>query len=317
MTLLASAGLVYQAAASAWDLRRHRAPGQMVDIGGYRLHLHCLGHGGPAVILESGLGSDSTAWALVQPELAKFTRVCAYDRAGYAWSDPGPLPRTSACVAAELHALLRAAAIPAPYVLAGHSLGGFHVRLYAHQYPNEVAGMVLVSPSHEDLSAHTPEAVKRRDRRIEWWASLLLRFGVPRLAPGLFGAKAYVDELRRKLPPEVAPAATSLPFLTKHVTAYFRELDAVDESCRQIRAAHGLGETPLLVLTERSHPAGPVDPEDQEFGRGWDELMNQSARLSTRGRRVIANHSGHFIQLDRPDVVVNAIRDIVSEVRAR
>ena len=95
VTLLASAGLVYQAAASAWDLRRHRAPGQMVDIGGHRLHLHCLGHGGPAVILESGLGSDSTAWALAPPEVAKFTKVCAYDRAGYAWSDPGPLPRTA------------------------------------------------------------------------------------------------------------------------------------------------------------------------------------------------------------------------------
>jgi pimeloyl-ACP methyl ester carboxylesterase len=313
---VAAAGLAYQAAASAWDLRRHRAPGQMVDSGGHRLHLYCLGEGAPVVVLESGLGEDSTTWALVQPEVAKITKVCAYDRAGYAWSDPGPLPRTSARVAAELHAILRAAAIPPRYVLAGHSLGGFHVRHYAYQYPEEVAGMVLVSPSHEDLSTHTPEAVKRRDRRIEWWASVLLRFGVPRLFPGLFGVREYLDELRRKLPPEVAPAATSLPFQTKHVTAYFGELDGVDESYGEIRAAHDLGDMPLLIITERTDAVGRLNPEDQQFERAWDKLMNLSARLSTQGKRVIADHSGHLIQLDRPDVVINAIRDIVNQVRS-
>ena len=144
-----------------------------------------------------------------------------------------------------------------------------------------------------------------------------MRFGVPRLLPGLFGVKPYLDELRSKLPSDVAPAATSLLFQTKHVTAYFRELDAADESIRQIRAAHDLGDMPLLVVTERSDQASPRSPQEQEFERGWDKLMNQSAKLSTRGKRVIADHSGHLIQLDRPDVVVNAIRDIVSQVRAR
>lgn len=316
IALLASAGLIYQAAASAWDLRRHPAPGQMVDVGGHRLHLYCAGEGAPVVVLESGLGEDSTIWARVQPEVAKFTRVCAYDRAGYAWSEPGPLPRTSARAASELHALLQRAAIPAPYVLVGHSLGGFHIRVWAHQYPEKTAGIVLVSPSHEDLSAHTPQAWKERDRWVEWWASVLLHFGVARLLPGLFGAKDYLDELRRKLPVEVASAGTSLPFQTKHVTAYFRELDGVDESYAQVRAAQDLGELPLVVVTERSERAGSLSPDEQAFEGAWDELMDRSARLSRRGRRVIAAHSGHMIQLDRPDIVVNAIRDIIHQVRS-
>ncbi|MCC6390529.1 MAG: alpha/beta hydrolase [Bryobacterales bacterium] len=315
IALLASAGLVYQAAASARDLRRHRAPGQMVDVGGHRLHLHCIGEGAPVVVLESGLGEDSTIWALVQPEVAKFSKVCAYDRAGYAWSDPGPLPRTSARVASELHALLRAAAIPGPYVLVGHSLGGFHVRVWAHQYAEEVAGVVLVSPSHEDLPAKTPEAAKARDRRLEWWASVLLRFGVPRLFPGLFGAKDYMNELRTKLPPKVAPAAGSLLFQTKHVSAYFGELDGVDETYEQVRAASDLGDVPLTVVTERSDRRRLLNPDEQAFERAWDKLMDRSAKLSKRGKRVIAEHSGHLIQLDRPDVVVTAIRDVFNHIR--
>ncbi len=124
-----------------------------VDVGGYRLYLQCIGAGSPTVVLEAGLGSPSEVWGLVQPGVARFTRVCAYDRAGVGGSDAGPRPRTSGTIVAALHTLLRRAGVGGPYVLVGHSIGGFHARLYAHRYPREVAGMVLVDASHPDQLA--------------------------------------------------------------------------------------------------------------------------------------------------------------------
>jgi pimeloyl-ACP methyl ester carboxylesterase len=127
-------------------------PGKLVDVGGYRLHLNCTGKGGPTVVLIAGGGDFSFDWSLVQPDVSRFTRVCSYDRAGLAWSDPGPIPRTMRQEAYELHLLLKAARIKAPLVLVGHSIGGLIARVYAEQYPNEVAGIVLVDPTHEDTT---------------------------------------------------------------------------------------------------------------------------------------------------------------------
>src|ERR1041384_6036419 len=125
-------------------------PGKLVDIDGYRLHLNCTGKNGPTVVLIAGAGDFSFDWGLVQPNVSRFARVCSYDRAGLAWSDPGPTPRTMLQDAYELHELLRAAGVKAPYVLVGHSIGGLIARVYAAQYPHDVAGMVLVDPTHED-----------------------------------------------------------------------------------------------------------------------------------------------------------------------
>src|SRR6185503_1985905 len=130
--------------------RDYPPPGKMVDIGGYKLHINCSGKGGPTVVMIAGGGDFSFDWSLVQPKVAQFTRVCSYDRAGLAWSDPGPTPRTMRQDAYELHRLIEAAHIKAPYVLIGHSLGGLIARVYEEQYPDEVAGMVLVDPTHED-----------------------------------------------------------------------------------------------------------------------------------------------------------------------
>ncbi len=150
LVLLAAAGLLYQGIASAVDASRYPASGKLINVGGYRLHINCIGTGSPTVILDAGLGGSSLDWSLVQPEVATFTRVCSYDRAGYGWSDYGPKPRTSGRIVAELHTLLIGAGIPGPYILVGQSFGGLNVRLYAYTYPQEVAGMVLVDASHEN-----------------------------------------------------------------------------------------------------------------------------------------------------------------------
>ena len=146
---LATVGAVYQIVGMVLDRQQYPPPGQMVDIGGQRLHLYCLGTGSPTVILEAAAPGWSLYWSTVQPQLARTTRVCAYDRAGLGWSDRGPLPRTGQRMAKELHRLLERAGIAGPYVLVGHSLGGLVARLYQHDYPQEVVGMVLVDAGHE------------------------------------------------------------------------------------------------------------------------------------------------------------------------
>src|SRR5437016_14256702 len=141
--------LLSQALASAVDASHYLAPGKLVDIGGYRLHINCTGTGSPTVILDAGLGGTSLDWSKVQPAVARFTRVCSYDRAGYGWSETGPGPRTSQQMVTELHLLLAHAQINGPYILVGHSLGGLNMRLYAYHYPQEVAGMILLDSTSE------------------------------------------------------------------------------------------------------------------------------------------------------------------------
>jgi len=150
---LAAIGAIYQAIATQIDIRAYPAPGQMIDVGGRQLHIYCTGantDGSPTVILETGLGSTSAAWAFVQPEVAKSTRVCSYDRAGMGWSELSPATRDAEHIAQELHTLLKNAKVPSPFVLVGWSYGGLYVREYVGQYSEEVAGLVLLDSSHPD-----------------------------------------------------------------------------------------------------------------------------------------------------------------------
>src|SRR5262245_46551299 len=143
-------------------------PGKLVDIGGRRLHLNCTGKGQPAVVMEAGAGDFSFDWELVQPQVARFARVCSYDRAGYAWSDPGPTPRTLRQIAFELHTGLLKAGIKGPYILVGHSLGGAIARTYVSQYPKEIAGMALVDSVHEEGLIGITDRTTKKDKIVRW-----------------------------------------------------------------------------------------------------------------------------------------------------
>ena len=152
-----------------------------MDVGDHRLHIDCVGQGSPTVILESGLGTMSADWANVQPAVAKTTRVCAYDRAGTGWSEPGPEPRDPRQIARELHTLLGNASIDGPYVV-GQSFGGLYVRMYAAQYPKEVEGMVLVDASHPDMWTRLPPEVVATLKPPTWQVSAMIfltRLGLP------------------------------------------------------------------------------------------------------------------------------------------
>ena len=182
--VLAAAGFLYENISEARDRRFNPMPGKLVDVGGYRMHIYCTGQGSPTVILDSGLGDSYVVWQKVQPQIEKLSRICSYDRAGIGYSEPSSRPRTSRVMAEELHTLLKTAGIAPPYVLVGHSMEGYTVRLFASLYPSEVAGMVLVDASHPDQENRFPPALKewkKSELRTAEFVEFSMPVGIPRL----------------------------------------------------------------------------------------------------------------------------------------
>lgn len=309
-------GLFYQAIASAVDTAHYSAPGKLVDIGGYRLHINCTGTGSPTVILDAGLGGTSLDWSKVQPAVARFTRVCSYDRAGYGWSESGPGPRTSQQIVKELHLLLAHAQIKGPYVLVGHSAGGLNMRLYAYRYPQEMGGMVLLDATSEyqfaPFGAHPayfpPEGVNAAELELQLFRGAAY-FGVTRLAlrtglPPLEDFAAY--------PTAVKPVLLAQVAQTRYYSTQHDELASLQESAAQVRAARlaspSYGKLPLIVLSQdfsQDHSA-----QGQQAAATWDALQQDMASLSSNSQHSIAQHSGHYIHLDRPDLAIGAIQSV-------
>jgi len=314
-------GLISQAIANAVDAARYPAPGKLVDIGGYQLHINCTGAGSPTVILDAGLGGSSLDWSKVQPEVARFTRVCSYDRAGYGWSQTGPSPRTSQQIVTELHLLLAHAKINGPYVLVGHSVGGLNMRLYAYRYPAEVAGMVLLDATSEHQfapfgshPAYFPsQAVNSVVQQLQVF-SVTAYFGVARLAlqTGLSPLEDFSAYPAAVKPIVLAHASQSRYYSTQH-----DEYAALQESAAQVRAARqatlSYGKLPLIVLSKD-------DSQDQtaqgkQLAATWDALQRDLASLSSNSQHSVAQHSGHYVQLDRPDLAIAAIQSVWQQAR--
>lgn len=304
LILLAAAGFLYENISEARDRRFHPMPGRRVDVGGSKLHINCTGEGTPVVVLDSGLGDSYVSWMKVQPQIAKFTRVCSYDRAGLGYSDNSPRPRTSKVMAEELHTLLHNGGVDPPYILVGHSMGGYNVRLFASLYRSEVAGMVLVDSSHPEQEKRFPQALNDMDKtwvREQEFMTLAMPFGIPRLL-GFCGSDA-----------KVRAADCNFHSYREGLT----ELKTFPESAAQAATAGSLGDLPLAVLSH--DPNAPVSdiPADlvKPMNDAWEQMQDELAHLSTRGTRTIAKNSSHYIQLDRPEVVVEAIRSVVDQAR--
>ena len=290
------AGVIYELIYEHNDTRRFPQQGRSVDIGGFRLNIHCTGTGAPAVILESGLGIPAIGWDLVQPGVQKFTQVCSYDRAGYGWSDPGPLPRTSRQIAKELHVLLHNAGVPSPYILVGHSLGGFNVRVLNGLYRKEVAGMVLVDSSIEDQQTWTPAdaaAEKKEDAEVLLYARaypVLFHLGIARL---------FLATDRTPLPERMDAGLRYLLLKPPHVRAMIDEDLASKESAEQVRESGSLGDKPLVVLIAGTdHKPSAMD------------LERKLGRLSTNSQQIVVQNSGHLIPFEQPQAVVDAIKHV-------
>jgi pimeloyl-ACP methyl ester carboxylesterase len=308
--LLALAGASYQAIESRLDARHFPESGRLVDVDGYRLLLNCTGVGNPTVILEAGFGDLSVEWRAVQPQIAKFSRVCSYDRAGYGGSDPGPLPRTSLRIATELHTLLKNAGEAPPYVLVGSSFGGYNVRVFNGLYPDEVAGIVLADATQEDQYQLLPKA---------WTAisSAQLAHYQRQARYSFFVADLGLGRLM--LRSQGMDHDASLILQRKYLRARASELEQIRVSAEQARAADHISSKPLTVLTAAENTdtilSGGLSQHDfQEFQRIWvDDLQMRLTRLSTCGMRIMVQGSGHDIPSDRPESIVNAVHDLVTQ----
>jgi pimeloyl-ACP methyl ester carboxylesterase len=288
----ALSGATYQWLATRNELAATPPPGRLVDIGGYRLHLWCTGDGAPAVILDAGLGGTSTGWGFVQPEVARFTRVCSYDRAGMGYSDPGPSPRTARRIANELAELLARSGITGPVVLAGESIAGFNVRVFASDHPERVSGLVLVDASHED-DAHEVPGMAR-------FVPLLSTIGAFRLLGVSFGQTV------ESLAPSVQRYAQATRFRGAGYQAAADEIMHIGETVSEVRLTRRKLTVPVLVVTG----ARGADAN-------WRRLQQDEASLSERGCLITAQQSGHVIPIDQPNVVVDAIRTVARIARGK
>jgi pimeloyl-ACP methyl ester carboxylesterase len=290
--IAAIAGATYQRVATRRDLARTPAPGRLVDIGGHRLHIWCSGSGTPSVILEAGLGGSSADWGFVQPQVARFTKVCSYDRAGMGYSDPGPSPRTTRRIVRELAQLLDRTGVTAPVVLVGASIGGLAVRLFASEHPDRVAGLVLVDASHEDQDAEVPRAAP--------FVPLLSALGIFRLLGVTFGPPPAT------LAPAVRGFAEATGFRAAAYQAAVDEFTHLRQSAGEVKATRRQLNIPVVVVTA---------------GRGtdaaWLKLQRDQVALSQRGCQIIAENSGHAVPLGQPEIVIQAVQSVVDAVNGR
>jgi pimeloyl-ACP methyl ester carboxylesterase len=259
---------------------------QKIDVGGYALHIVCTGEGTPTVIIETGFGEpaiekENSSWLKVSNEIAKTTRICRYDRAGLGSSDIAKgKNRTSKDMAKDLHTLLHKAHVPGPYILVGHSIGGYHVLVFAHQYPKEVAGMVLVDSSHPD----------------QW------------------------QEISAVLPPESPNEPVSIKNLRTAPPASLPEKMDILESAKEVREVKSLGNLPLVVISHA--PTSTIDsrltPElSAQIQQVWTKLQNNLASLSSNTTHIIATKAGHYIQVDEPQLVIDAILKVIAEIKSK
>jgi pimeloyl-ACP methyl ester carboxylesterase len=300
LVVLAVIGAIYQAIATERDERAYPPPGHLVNVGGYSLHINCVGEGSPTVILESALGAMSAHWVRVQQVVAETTRVCAYDRAGMGWSEPGPEPRDARQISSELHTLLKDADTEGPYVLVGHSYGGLYARMYAARYPNEVAGVVLVDSSHPEQFTRSPEgrAMYEQIRRLGAVIPFLTRLGVIRLF--------NVYPAHPDLPPQQRAQIEAFNSSTRQVATTAAEFRATPETTAQVRSTGTLGDKPLAVIS-----AG-------EQSSSWLELQDELAALSSDSiHRVVegATHESLLYESRDAQVTGAAILEVVEVVR--
>lgn len=318
--------LLLGAKAKANLIAKYSPHGQMVDVGGYRLHMDCQGSGSPTVIMEAGLGEPSMMWALVQQQAPTTVRVCVYDRAGLGWSDASPKPRTAENMVDELHTLLKNANIAGPYIMVGHSTGGMLVRLYTHLYPTEVIGMVLVDAQHEEQFERLPLTIQQQikatfaqeHQQLPLYQALV-GTGIGALVPSI---AAMVDNPKLPSPARETYSALALSS-SKFIETKTAEQDAIFESTAQVRTAQvrkahitGLGNIPLIVLCrgidDTPMPGMTVEQDKQR----WLGLQTELTALSPQGKLIVADKSGHHIQLDQPDVVMAAIQQVVLATRS-
>jgi pimeloyl-ACP methyl ester carboxylesterase len=299
----------YEAVAERIDMRRFRPPGKLVDVSGHEMHIRCEGSGGPPVVFIAGAGSTSLAWSFVQPEIAKRTRACAYDRRGFAWSEPSTRGATVDASADDLRAVLRAAGEEPPYLLVAHSLGGTIAMHYATAHPDEVAGIVFVDAAYRELYETFLERFPNwsgRLTRAKWMLRAALAsayVGLPRIARIKVGDAKLSEEHRA--------AANAFGRRPAYFSAVRDEIVGLERS-----RATALSEPPRdLPVTVLMHGRPKALFGEDEAEALWADMQSKLASRFDDAKHVVVKDAGHFIQLDNPDAVVDAIYDVADRIR--
>jgi pimeloyl-ACP methyl ester carboxylesterase len=303
-------------------------PGQLVSVNGFRLNLYCMGSGSPTVVFDSGWEDWAPAWSKVQPEVAKWTRACSYDRAGTGFSEPGPMPRTSVHIAEELRTALHHAGIGGPYILVGHAFGGNNVRTFADLYMGEVVGLVLVEADPNDVE---PEAMREEEHRGHVGVLSQLRDcrnAIAERKPLPAPQRTCAQQFFRGLPEAAWSTQLNAKLLEIAQTnvamydAYFSEMEqtASDETYLQ-RHRRSFGSRPIRVLTSGNHAVGHLErkpPDTPEHLKYEQETTLAQARwltLSSNSKQIFARNSSEYIQFDEPETVINAIREVYDQTK--
>jgi pimeloyl-ACP methyl ester carboxylesterase len=303
-----------------------RSFSRLIDVNDRGYNLIRMGEGTPPVVMEAAIGDFSLTWSLVQPEVARFTTVVTYDRAGLGWSESSPKPRTGEVMMEELRALLDAAAIQRPVILVGHSFSGLLVRLYAYKYPEEVAGLVLVDGSHEDQFQRFPPEIGQlfptiratQVQQLIQMSQTIRDQGSTGLTPLVIPPAGFDNDLAAiYVTQSVAQPAGPLT-----MAGELEELETTQAQVRTALANSGhppLKNMPLRVLSHGIPQAIPGLPDEinQAYEKAASVMQEEMAKQSRRGRRLIVENAGHMIHHDQPEAVVKAIRSIFEEVRAK
>jgi pimeloyl-ACP methyl ester carboxylesterase len=288
--VLAMTGLIYQTAATEADQRKYPPPGVLVNVDGYKMHMYCMGEGNPTIILDHVAGGSSVDWALIQPKLVARTRVCAYDRAGFGWSEDNPAPRTLEQQVYELHELLQGANEQGPYILVGHSYGARVSRVYAAKYPDEVAGMVLMDSGILSDDPRYPaelHSASESENQMVHAARLLAPFGLVRLTRPLIDLPTY------DLPEEARLASDSFANSSRYFQKIIAQSESMPTVLQEEREVTSLGDIPLLVLTA-------TEPDDA-VRKVWKQANIEMAALSTNGSYQIVEGATHMSLAYRED----------------
>ncbi len=306
---LAAVAVAGSSASNAFALYRfrHSPPGQRFLVDGHAMRIECSGSGSPTIVLDAGLGNDGLIWGRVQPALAKTTRVCSYDRAGFGWSDALPPPRDADHIATELHGLLAEAHITGPIVLMGHSIAGIYQRDYATRYPENVVGLIFVDGS-TPLQNRNP-AFQAHPEPPSWFRTLLKKatfaIGIPRL----------LGECSRSLPGFDAQAAKlqAEDECQDRSAAVAAEVQSFDRSGEETIHTGPYGALPILIFSQ--DPVRTAKVQTMDVVVAWNQMQENLKQLSTRSRRIIAKGSTHYIQGDRPDLIEREVPKFIEQIR--
>ncbi|ANF97986.1 alpha/beta hydrolase [Paenibacillus bovis] len=316
--LLLAAGFIYESITSRHAQATHPPPGKMIDINGYRLHVHTYGTGSPTILLEAGSGETSLSWRQIPEQLAASTgaTVVTYDRAGYAWSDTSPLPRTGQNIVKELHTALQKANIPGPYLLAGHSLGGMYSRLFAQTYPDEIAGMVLIDARPENDAERT-EAIYKEEHAgsstpSPYISIFLDEVGAFRLFPNFMLTGRVEPEDRQDFVNVVAS-----PKYFKAVSEEGKLASTTEDAIRNQK----LGNLPVRIIARGQEQDltrfGISEEANNKIEQSWQIGQREMLAISNNSKLIVAKRSEHMIIHDQPKLVIRVIEELLAEIRQK